>query len=415
MLRRLTCLAGLALAIVPSSAAAQGDDGERASSSGGHMAFVTSVANQGVATLRFVGADGVQAPPEVVTDGSEHPQLALGARGDAIVLWYDSEKRLWARYRPVGGVLGPTEQVAAGVDRSSESNAVALDAAGTATVVWSPERRDERGGLRIATRSEGGIWSTPQAIAAYRVYAPELAVTDNGSAVLAWRQSRTAKHPNLNQVAVSTRPPGGTFGPPVVVAGVGRNPEEAAVAANDRGDAVVGWNEDEKDETTQFGAATSFYARFRGPGGGFGPPVKVNKTKDMVGRWVTVTPEGRMVIGTTNNFTRRAEVRVRSAAGVLGPATIVTKDLEVNSDLFPLPYGRGLIAWADRDPGVSTIRIAQANDDLTLGPAQIITRVHGWFIGPTFATSPQGGLVTVPRTPLRTGDAIRWWRVALQP
>ena len=57
----------------------------------------------------------------------------------------------------------------------------------------------------------------------------------------------------------------------------------------------------------------------------------------------------------------------------------------------------------------------QANDDLTLGPAQIITRVHGWFIGPTFATSPQGGLVTVPRTPLRTGDAIRWWRVALQP
>ena len=144
------------------------------------MAFVTSVANQGVTTLRFVGADGVQAPPEVVTDGSEYPQLALGARGDAIVAWYDSEKRLWARYRPVGGVLGPQEQVAAGVDRFRESNAVALDAAGTATFVWSPERRDERGGLRIATRSEGGVWSTPQTIAGYRVYASELAVTDNG-------------------------------------------------------------------------------------------------------------------------------------------------------------------------------------------------------------------------------------------
>jgi hypothetical protein len=379
------------------------------------MAFVTSLANQGVSTLRFVGADGVQAPPEVVTDGFANPLLGLGARGDAIVLWYDSEKRLWARYRPVGGVLGPQEQVAIGVDRFNESNAVALDAAGTATVVWSPERRDDRGGLRIATRSEGGIWSTPQAIAASGVYASELAVTDNGSALLAWRRRRTAKRPNLNQVAVSTRPPGGTFGPPVVVAGIGRNPEEAVVAANDRGDAVVGWNEDEKDETTQFGAATSFYARFRAPGGRFGSPVKINKTKDMAGRWVTVTPEGRMVIGTTNNFTRRAEVRVRSATGVLGPATIVTNDLEVNSDLFPLPYGRGLIAWADRDPGVSTIRIAQANDDLTLGPPHIITRVHGWSIGPTFATSPQGGLVTVPRTPLRTDDPIRWQRVALQP
>ena len=99
-----------------------------------------------------------------MSDGSEYPQLALGAQGDAIVLWYDSEKRLWARYRPVGGVLGPKEQVAAGVDRFSESIALALDAAGIATVVWSLER----GGLRIATRSEGGSWSTPHSCSSHR-------------------------------------------------------------------------------------------------------------------------------------------------------------------------------------------------------------------------------------------------------
>jgi hypothetical protein len=63
------CLAGLVLAIVPSSAAAQGEDSEWASSSGGHMAFTTSEQDTGVSTLRFVGADGVLAPREVVTDG----------------------------------------------------------------------------------------------------------------------------------------------------------------------------------------------------------------------------------------------------------------------------------------------------------------------------------------------------------
>ncbi|WP_270042286.1 hypothetical protein [Solirubrobacter ginsenosidimutans] len=416
MLRRLVCLAGLLLAIVPSSAAAQGEDSEWASSSGGHMAFTTSDQDTGVSTLQFVGADGVQAPPEVVTDGYDDPLIALGARGDAILVWYDDDSRLWARYRPVGGVLGPREVVADGVDRDAEAIAVGLDGAGTATIVWPPEKPNETGGLAIVTRSESGSYSAPQAIAAYRVFAPDLAVTDNGSAVLAWRQTRSPKRPNGDQVAVSTRPAGAaTFGAPVVVAGVQRNPSEPTVAANDRGDAIVGWSQNRDDAHSRDGVVFTVYGVFRAPGGGFGRTVKLNKTKDMGGPWAAVTSEGRMVLGWTDNLKRRAEVRVRSAAGVLGPPIRLTDDLEENSNLFPLPYGRGLIAWADRDPGVSTINVAQATEDLKLGPAQFITRVHGWFLGPSFATSPQGGLVTVPRPPLRTGDAIRWWRVPLQP
>jgi hypothetical protein len=416
MLLRLVCLAGLVLAIAPTSAAAQGEDSEWASSSGGHMAFTTSDQDTGVSTLQFVGADGVQALPEVVTDGYGDPLIALGARGDAILVWYDREKRLWGRYRPVGGALGPREQIAAGVDRFAEAIAVGLDGAGTATIVWPPEAPNETGGLAIVTRSESGSYSAPQAIAAYRAFAPDLAVTDNGSAVLAWRQTRSPKRPNANQVAVSTRPVGGAiFSAPTVVAGVQRDPSQPTVAANDRGDAIVGWSQNHDDARSPDGVVFTVYAVFRTPGGGFGRTVKLNETKDMGGPWAAVTREGRMMLGWTDNLRRRAEVRIRSAAGVLGPPIRLTNDLEQNSNLFPLPYGRGLIAWADRDPGVSTINVAQATEDLELGPARFITRVHGWFLGPSFATSPQGGLVTVPRPPLRTGDAIRWWRVGLQP
>jgi hypothetical protein len=132
----------------------------------------------------------------------------------------------------------------------------------------------------------------------------------------------------------------------------------------------------------------------------------------MAGPWVTVLADGRMVLGWTDNLKRHAEARVRTAAGKLGPPTVITNDLEVNSDLFPLAIAHGALAWADRDPGISTIRIAQTTEDGRFLPSRTITRVRGWFLGPAFAISPQG-LAIVPRRPLRPNDPIRWSHVPL--
>ena len=127
----------------------------------------------------------------------------------------------------------------------------------------------------------------------------------------------------------------------------------------------------------------------------------------MVSRWITVLGDGAMVMGWTNNLTRHAEARVRSAAGALGPPVVLTRDLEVNSDLFPL--SSGAIAWADRDPGVSRIKLAVVDGLGFRAPVDVV-RVHGWFLGPAFSVGP-AGVAIVPRPPLHAEDPIRWQHV----
>ncbi len=349
----------------------------------------------------MVGPGGEVSAPEVVAEPYADPIVAVGPRGDAIVAWIgENDDALYARYRPSGGVLGPPERVAENADFDAEAVTAGLDAAGNATVTWSPERDDERGGLWLRARSQAGVWAAPQSLGGYRVFEPSLAVTANGSALLAWRQSKTAKHPNLNQVAISARDPGAmSFAPARVLAGVNHDPGEPTVSANDRGDAIVVWSQlaGRHEDFQVWGAV-------RGPGTRFGRPARLNHERDMVSRWVTVLADGTMIMGWTNNLNRHVEARVRSAAGKLGPPVVLTHDLEVDSDLFPL--SNGALAWADRDPGVSRIKLAMV-DGLGFRPPIDVVRVHGWFLGPAFSVGP-AGVSIVPRPPLHAEAPIRW-------
>jgi hypothetical protein len=394
----------------PAPAVAQGEQDEWAASSAGHLAFINR--DDGISVLRVLDPEGRQAPPEVVTTTTSEPIVAMGARGDAIVVWYDNDEMLWARYRPAGGPLGPPEPVAdKPVDFGPEAVDVGLDASGNSTVVWPPAQSRRGAELLVRARTEAGVWSAPQAFGALYVFDADLAISDNGGALLAWRQARDARRPNASQLAVTARPPGGAFGPPRVLAGVQRAADEPRAALNDRGDAVIGWVEQHRPPGKPRAASEfSVHAAFRAPSRGFAPPVRLNRTRDMAGHRFAVLNDGTMVFGWTDNFTREAEVRVRTADGRIGPAKTVTDDLEVNSDLFPLRVGHGAIAWADRDPDVSTIRLARATPDGRWLPTQDIGRARGWHLGPAFAISA-AGLIAVPRRPLTPTDRIPWMHV----
>ena len=212
MIRFLVCLCCV-LVVCPSVALAQGEDSEWAAGAGGDFGFLAQD-KANVSSLRMVGPGGQVSAPEVVAEPYADPIVAVGPRGDAIVVWIgDKDDALKARYRPPGGVLGPTERVALKAEFGAEAVTAGIDAAGNATVTWSPEQPDDRGGMWVRARSEAGVWGAPQNLGGYRVFAPSLVVTPNGSALLAWRQSRSARSPNLNQVAISSRAPGGTFTP----------------------------------------------------------------------------------------------------------------------------------------------------------------------------------------------------------
>lgn len=406
---RSAVFASIAALALPAGATAQSTDDEWAAGAGGHLVFLTQARSQGASdgnsVAQVFGPDGQRSAQEPISTGYAGPIAAVGPRGDVLFTWYDRERQLWVRYRTAAGALGGPEPVAGPVDWSEASIAIGLDGAGTATVVYSPETPDERGDVTVRTRTEAGVWSAPQTLGGDDVFAPTLAVTPNGSAVLAWRQSADPKPLNANELVVTTRAAGAaTFGPVARLVSHRFEPSDPSVAANDRGDAVVGWSE-LRGRHHEF----SVHARFRSPGTGFGPKRRLNRTREMAGPWVTVLPSGRMVLGWTDNLRRRAEGVVRRADGTFGPVRKFTEDLEQNSDLFPLAIGRGAIAWADRDPDVSTLRIAHTTATGRILEGETITRVKGWSVGPAFAAGPSGVNVVAAR-PMRPTDPIRWLR-----
>jgi hypothetical protein len=190
---RVLVLLCCGLSCFPSVALAQGEDSEWAAGSGGDFAFLAQDESN-VPWLRMVGPSGAVSAPEAVAEAYAAPVVAVGPRGDAIVAWIgERDDALHARYRPPGGVLGASELVARDPEFGAEAVTVGLDAAGNATVTWSPKRKNERGGMWVRTRAENGTWSTPQSLGGYRVFEPSLTVTANGSAVLAWRRSTATR------------------------------------------------------------------------------------------------------------------------------------------------------------------------------------------------------------------------------
>ena len=127
--------------------------------------------------------------------------------------------------------------------------------------------------------------------------------------------------------------------------------------------------------------------------------------------FVSVLPSGRMLLSWLGN--RRLEVRARSASGRLGRPQILTRDLQDATNQVPLTAGRGAIGWSDRDPGVSTIRIAQADR-------------HGRFGAPKPPAACAASSTTAPRSrrsparsrwsppaPLNNPEPVHWKRIPL--
>ncbi len=117
----------------------------------------------------------------------------------------------------------------------------AMDAAGGAVALW--EQRITTGvgtALNATARAAGAPLGAPFALAP-RGEHPMLAMTPGGVAVAAWRQLDLTLGTYV--IVVATRPPGGSFSPPVTVwaAPPGEIPQGAQIAIGAGGDVVVTW------------------------------------------------------------------------------------------------------------------------------------------------------------------------------
>jgi hypothetical protein len=360
-------------------------------------------------TVRVVSPDGLVGAPEEIGETFDTPEVAVGARGDAVVAWID-RRQLWARYRPAGGTLGPTELVTRSASTYIESLPLAVDAAGAVTTAWAPE--SGRGGLRVRTRDPVSGWGPAQTLGGIDVYRPKLALADNGNAVIAWAQHKR-KNRNGSQIAVASRLAGQPFGAPKVVVGVQNDPDYGRIVANERGDAAIVWIVS-RTRREPGDVEFSIHGVFSSGGGPFGRPVTLSRVKEATSPSVAVQPSGRMILAWRDNDAHRIEARVRAPTGVLGRPRILTHDLDVNTGPSALTAGRGVVAWNDYDRRARerVIRFAQATDDGHFGQTAVIARVQDTFYDPAFAVSALGlSVVAVP--PFAPSDPVVWQRVAV--
>jgi hypothetical protein len=162
----------------------------------GDMAYYSRVTAN-----RFTREGGWEGPAPIEGEGqssSYNPDIAMNADGTAAVVWAGSERGdqpagVWSmRHTPDGG--WSAEELVDGYPEyqmSDFSPQVAVDAAGNALVVWRAYNRWTRVGAWASEYSIGEGWDAPVQIdwALWSVNPPRIGVDDEGNGVVIWSES----------------------------------------------------------------------------------------------------------------------------------------------------------------------------------------------------------------------------------
>jgi hypothetical protein len=204
------------------------------------------------------------APVTLSTSGSEEPQIAADAKGEAVAVWSynvgSDESVVQGAVRSAGGNWQPNVTISTGCARERFPQ-VTEDAEGDAFAVWECLPSVGPSGLRPSTiegavKTAGGVWQPPVTLSetGEKLYShePQVAVDPQGDAVAVWFTEDLSTKKVF--VEGATRPTGGGWGSSVKLsaeAGLeykqGSETEtdqeylEPRVAVSSQGEAVAVW------------------------------------------------------------------------------------------------------------------------------------------------------------------------------
>lgn len=202
-------------------------------------------------------------PPSPAANGPSGAVVALDPAGDAIAAWTDDDgagtQSLLVATRPARGAWSTPAPLASSV--AIDAPAVALDAAGNATVVWVQSDDGSVFTARAARRDAlGGSWSAPHDFPAVGVADPltQLRAGAAGDAVAAWVEHDPGTGVAFVRAAVADA--AGAWSAPSTLS----DPADASVAfdrpqiaADAGGGALVGWTAQRLGGTFEFALQTS--------------------------------------------------------------------------------------------------------------------------------------------------------------
>ena len=211
-----------------------------------------------------------------LTDGTY--DAALSATGDAIVAWQQAagartrpRVRIVAARRRPGAAFGAAEALTPWIRSATVepflSVAAGIDGAGTATVAWTApvSLRSEDVKVAVASAAPATAFGVPQVLTARAdsLARISLAVAPDGGALLT-HDGITLEPARLFERAAGAAAFGGRRELASAIPGTSAGTSNAVPALRDGGAAVVAWRDDGDDNAV--------VAMTRPPGGAFGPP-----------------------------------------------------------------------------------------------------------------------------------------------
>lgn len=325
---------------------------------------------------------------------SAHPHIAMNPAGDAIVVWdrvAGQDAIVQAAVRPAGSVFSaPLDVSAAGLQ--SPLPRAAVDAAGTATVVWT-QTTAAGATAQAATRAAGGApFSAPVDLSATGVVGgTQVATNAGGETVAVWERVDTS----TRFVQAAIRPAGGAFSAPADLSLFGADASAPQVAIDADGNAVAVW--------TRFDGPTRVVQIATRPRDGtFGLPGTLSLGGgEARAPQVGVSPGGDVVV--TWQRSDGANTIVQAVARRAGAGFGPTADLSAAGRDAVAPQagigadGDAIVAW-QRSDGMDTIVQAAGHDgagpqlrglSVPINPPAGVAA--GYSVSPLDVWSPVGG------------------------
>ncbi len=281
--------------------------------------------------------------------------------------------------------------------RDAEHPRIVVAADGTATAIWE-EQRDGTAVVQAATRPSDGAFGPPvqlsvpsptNPLAPQSDSHPEVAVSPDGTTFAVWQQTQSAG----SGVQVATRPPGGSFGPPVTISAPAAAAYSPALAVGQDGTAVVTWS-------AYVSNAVHLQSSTRASGGVFEAAVDITATGQIVGAPATaVGPDGTTTIAWQTD-TSRVQTATRPAGGNFGPAIDLGSSAGTRTDTGP-----SIAAGLD-----GTTAVVWSEDTGSEFVTRFVSRAAGGSFGAPESLSPLGRDARRPQIALaQNGSATVTW------
>ena len=363
---------------------------------------------------------GSFGPPVDLSAGQDafgSPQITTASDGTTTVVWVGDngiKAVIHASTRPPGGTFGAPVDLSdtAPFDRFDHAPQITTAPDGTTTAIWY--RSDETSfGIQTSTRPPGGSFGPPVDVTAGGPIGfdpdPQITTALDGTTTAVWTSSDGA----IDTVQASTRPPGGAFGVPVDLSASGLNAVLPQITAGPDGTTTAIWY-------GPVGGSIIVQASTRPPGGSFGAPVDVSAAGKNAGfPQITTSPDGTttavwVVVNGLSSTNVQASTRPPGGSFALPVDISATSPNPGFPQITTGPGGPTTAVWLGSDGTNDIVQSASTGFTLTLtrsgtGSGTITSSPAGIDCGGTCSSDfVQGTGVTLHAAPA-SGSAFKGW------